>query len=148
MCFECSKEPSHMFWLRNKKINFNYTLLSGCLNSYLPNRSMYLVHKLYIGLKFMWWCLHISWHMSCGMRFPTMWYVRPAKPQISLIRAFACHLNILWLLSYWPNTIWSFQAWKEAAQARLSLHLSKCHNVGNHMSRLIYVSVDKAAIRS
>ena len=27
-------------------------------------------------------------HMSRGMRFPTMWYVRPAKPQISLrIRA-------------------------------------------------------------
>ena len=26
----------------------------------------------------------------------------------------------------------------EAAQARLSLHLSKCHNVGNHMSRLLY----------
>ena len=26
----------------------------------------------------------------------------------------------------------------EAAQARLSLQLSKCHIVGNHMSRLIY----------
>ena len=26
----------------------------------------------------------------------------------SLIRAFASHLNILWLLSYWPNSIWSF----------------------------------------
>ena len=25
---------------------------------------------------------------------------------------------------------------KEAAQARLSLHLSKCHIIGNHMSRL------------
>ena len=23
-------------------------------------------------------------HMSSGMRFPTMWFVRPAKPQISL----------------------------------------------------------------
>ena len=41
MCFGCSKEPSHpygsfeypqhMFWLRNKKINFCYTLLSGGL---------------------------------------------------------------------------------------------------------------------
>ena len=28
---------------------------------------------------------------------------------------------------------------KEAAQALLSLHLSKCHIVGNHMSRLIYI---------
>ena len=26
----------------------------------------------------------------------------------SLIRAFASHLSILWLLSYWLNTIWSF----------------------------------------
>ena len=26
---------------------------------------------------------------------------------------------------------------KEAAQVRLSLHMSKCHIVGNHMSRLI-----------
>ena len=25
-----------------------------------------------------------------------------------LTRAFVCHLNILWLLSYWPNIIWSF----------------------------------------
>ena len=26
----------------------------------------------------------------------------------SLIRAFASRLSILWLLSYWLNTIWSF----------------------------------------
>ena len=26
----------------------------------------------------------------------------------SLIRAFASHFNILWLLSYWLNIIWSF----------------------------------------
>ena len=31
-----------------------------------------------------------------------------------------------------------FLSLKEAAQARLSLHLSKCHIVGNHMSRLIF----------
>ena len=28
----------------------------------------------------------------------------------SLIKAFASRLNILWVLSYWLNTIWSFQA--------------------------------------
>ena len=34
--------------------------------------------------------------MSRDMRFPTMWYVRPAKAQISsLTRAFASGLNIL-----------------------------------------------------
>ena len=36
------------------------------------------------------------------------------------------------------NTIWSFLAKKEAAQARPSQHLSKYHIVGNHMSRLNY----------
>ena len=49
--------------------------------------------------------------MLRDMRFPTMWYVRPAKPQISL------HIR--------------------AAQARLSLRLSKCHMVGDHMSAQI-----------
>ena len=57
----------------------------------------------------------------------------------SLIRAFASRLNILWLLGYWPNIIWSFYVQKQAAQARLSLRMSKCHIVGNHMSRLIYI---------
>ena len=28
----------------------------------------------------------------------------------SLISAFACRLSILWLLSYWLNTYWSFLA--------------------------------------
>ena len=33
-------------------------------------------------------CMHGNEKMSQCMRFPTMWYVRPAKPQISLrIRA-------------------------------------------------------------
>ena len=53
-----------------------------------------------------------------------------------LIRAFACRFNILWLLSCCFNIICSFYAIKEAAQARLSLHLSKCHIVWNLMSRL------------
>ena len=64
MCFGCSKEPSHrdgsfeypqhMFWLRNKKINFSYALLSGGLggistliswtglNDFLPTQETYL----------------------------------------------------------------------------------------------------------
>ena len=51
-------------------------------------------------------------YMSRGMRFPTMWCVtrkgsdQPAHMR-SLIRAFASRLNILWLLSYWLNIIWS-----------------------------------------
>ena len=35
-----------------------------------------------------------------------------------------------------------FLASKEAAHARLGLHLSKCHIAGNHMSQLIYVITD------
>ena len=45
--------------------------------------------------------------LNRDMTFPTMWYVRPAKTQInlrihvcSLIRAFACRLNIISILSY------------------------------------------------
>ena len=30
-----------------------------------------------------------------------------------------------------------FLSLKKAAEARLSLHMSKCHIVGNHMSQLI-----------
>ena len=69
-----------------------------------------------------------------------MRFVRPAKTQTSLrvlISVFASRLNIRWLLSYWPNTIWSFYAKKKAAQAHMRLHLSKCHIFGNHMSWLI-----------
>ena len=35
-----------------------------------------------------------------------------------------------------------FLSLKEAAQARMSLHLSKCHIVGNHMSWLKYIVYD------
>ena len=60
----------------------------------------------------------------------------------SLIIAFACCLTILWVLSYWLNILWSFYAYKEAAQALLSLHFSKCHIVGNHMPRLIIMCLE------
>ena len=57
----------------------------------------------------------------------------------SLIRAFASCLNILWHLGHWPNTFLELLSLKEAAQARPSLHLSKCHIVGNHMSWLNFI---------
>ena len=43
----------------------------------------------------------------------------------SLMRAFASRLNILWVLSYWSHSICCFYTLKEAAQAHLSLHLSR-----------------------
>ena len=37
----------------------------------------------------------VALHLSRDMRFPTMWYVRPAKAQISIFRVFDSRLNIL-----------------------------------------------------
>ena len=56
----------------------------------------------------------------------------------SLIRAFASRLCILWLLKLLTEHYLEFLRLTGAAQARLSLHLSKCHIVGNHVSRLSY----------
>ena len=44
----------------------------------------------------------------------------------------------VWVLSYWLNIVSSVTAKKEAVQACASLHLSKCHIVWKHMSRLKY----------
>ena len=38
-----------------------------------------------------------------------------------------------------------FLAYKEAAQACLSLHVSKCDIVGNHMSRFVFTSTTQTA---
>ena len=75
---------------------------------------------------------------SCQcMRLPTMWYVRPAKPQMSLrIRAvwsepLANRLGILWLFSYWLNTIWSSKL-KMRLQMLIRVYTcQKFHIVGN-----------------
>ena len=57
----------------------------------------------------------------------------------SLIRAFASRLNILRFFSYCLNIIYlGFLSLKEAVHARLSLHMSKCHNVRNPMPGLIF----------
>ena len=68
--------------------------------------------------------------LSRDMRSPTMWYVRPAKPQISL------RIKIVKLLT---ENHFKFLSKKEAAEARPSLHMSKCHIVGNLMSHLISI---------
>ena len=80
-------------------------------------------------------CVNIrQTHMSHDMRL--ICATRKGSDQSAhtrrLIRAFASRLNVLWMLSYWTNSIWS-----SISHARLSLHLSKCHIVGNHISRLI-----------
>ena len=56
----------------------------------------------------------IRWQISRDMRFSknvvcatSKGSDKPAHTR-SLIRAFASRLNIIWLSSYWPNSIWSF----------------------------------------
>ena len=84
--------------------------------------------------------LLILLYMSRNMRFPTMWYMRPAKTQISLrIRTvwseplLYSRLNILWLLSCWPNGIWSFKATGSPESTLVKMpHCWKSH-VAAHM---------------
>ena len=67
---------------------------------------------------------------------------QPAQMR-SLVRAFARRLNIVRILSYRLNIIWSFYVQSKVAQARPSLHLSKCHIVGNHMWLNYVIITDK-----
>ena len=74
------------------------------------------------------------------MRFPTLWYVRRAKAQISLrvshtrrlIRAFVSRLTIQMTVKLLTEQHLVFLRLKKS----LSLHLPKYHIVGNHVSRL------------
>ena len=75
--------------------------------------------------------------MSRIVTKPTKWHVRPAKTQISLIRAFAVHLRKAMILSYPLSALrrlWS--DWTDA-QADLSLRWAHtCHFVGFVTMRL------------
>ena len=80
------------------------------------------------------------------MKFQTMWYVRQAKAQISLSGAnvqsdqsLSSPLEYSMSVKLLTEHHLEFLSLKasEAAQARRSLHLSKCHIVGSHMLRLI-----------
>ena len=66
------------------------------------------------------------------MRFQTMWYVRPAQSDQSLCLSLEYSMSVKQL----TERHLEFLSLKVAAQACLSLHLSKCHIVGNHVSRL------------
>ena len=97
-------------WSDRQSGEMQWTSLSG--NAY-KKLHLYLPEKLLFHTRRRLWDL-IYIYMSRGMGFPTMWYVRPAKPQISLrIRAdwskpLPVSLNILCVLSYWLNIIWIF----------------------------------------
>ena len=76
------------------------------------------------------------------MRFLTMWYVQPAKPQISLrIRLSDQSLCLLWEYSMTVKPLTEhhleFLSLKgRAAQTRLSLFMAKCNIVGSLISIL------------
>ena len=100
--------------------------------------SLHFSHALLRDLNYMGWKNKLWHEISNNVVYATSKGSDQPAPTHSLIWAFASRLNILWMLSYWPNSICSFHALKEATQARLSLFMSKCHFDGNHMSQLKY----------
>ena len=88
-------------------------------------------------------------YMRQCMRFPTMWYVRLAKPQTSLcIRAvWSESLLVAWVISDKLLTEHHFGVSKlkrrlQIWEARQSLHLSKCQIDGN-----LHLVIPRVAIR-
>ena len=75
------------------------------------------------------------------MGFPAMWYVRPAKPQISLrIRAvWSEPLLVAWIFYDCYANDWTLFG---VSTLKRTGHMSKCHIVGNHMRRLITILCD------
>ena len=85
----------------------------------------------------------VKLQMSRDMRFPTMWYVdqqrlRPACAYVQSDQSLYYSLEYSMTVNLLTEQHLGFSALKEAAQARLSLFMSKCHIVGNHMLRLLY----------
>ena len=85
------------------------------------------------------------------MRFPTIWCVRPAKCYQQILRSACAYAQsnqslcksleyslTVKILTEHNLEFLSLNGQKEAAQTNLSLHLSKCHVVGNTMPFLMY----------
>ena len=117
---------SSLFWVRS---DFKWKFYVW------PTIYTYIIH--YFGQPF--FC-HVS-QMSRNMRFPTMWYVWPAKAQTSLCISavwsepllVACIFYECWATD---QTLEFLSLKGGCTGSSLSLHLSKCHIVGNHMSQL------------
>ena len=76
-------------------------------------------------------------HMSPCMRFPTMWYMRPAKPPISLpIRAIWSELEHSMIVKLLTEQHLEFLSLKGGCRGSSSIHLSKCQIFGNLLPRL------------
>ena len=63
----------------------SYVLLSNCVRCHIPNWWLCTINITSLVNNLQEITVHsCKQYMSCNMRFPTMLYVRPAKPQISL----------------------------------------------------------------
>ena len=83
-------EPSLVAWIfYDDGISFGVSKLKRRLHRLLLSPSTLV--------KIPRWKAHVAAHLSRDMRLPTMWYVRPAKPQISL------SFNILWVATDWTS---------------------------------------------
>ena len=84
------------------------------------------------------WHCRFPIHMRCDIRFPTKWYVRPAKAQTSLriCADWSEPLLVAWIFydcSANDRTSLEFLS----LTARISLFMSICHIFRNHMSWFI-----------
>ena len=70
--------------------------------------------------------------MECATSKGSDQPVAYAQSHPSVCLSLEYYMTVKLLIEQYLN----FKAKKEATQARLSLHLSKCHIVGNHISRL------------
>ena len=72
------------------------------------------------------------------MRFPTMWYVKQAKAQTSLR---VSDQSLCKSLEYFMTVKLLTEQHLEFLSLKRSLFMSNCHIVGNHMSLLMYQTV-------
>ena len=108
-------------YLTHTYLILRHAIVSHCFLSFSPCMSHSLREKHYthsqtmtlqVSLLVYCWLVHslyeprheISNNVVCATSKGSD---QPAHTN-SLIRAFASRLNILWVLSYWPNNIWSF----------------------------------------
>ena len=75
---------SHLVGVSKGFVNVFHISLEQYMKHLINFGSYILSYPLGICLPFSLKLIHIKTYMSQCMRFPTMWYVRPAKPQISL----------------------------------------------------------------
>ena len=88
---------SHCASLTHRQCNW---MVGGCI-------SKVSVHIMAVGLKYGF--IYEPWHeISNNVVCATSNCSDQPAHTRSLIRAFASRLNIIWLLSYWPNIFWSF----------------------------------------